>query len=232
MGVCCMYFGRTTGVIMKKALSYILSANCLPGKLMLACIYALAYDFMYENFIYKLFSYIGNVDYVEMSMENRILWILLSILPFAAYKGLTKLSSFFVLFIYLFVYMPFVHAIFVAYNISQLQTYSYCLVMMTIMISLFKIGGDWAILRDIGVKPQMSLRTVEIITLALTILYVAIAHNSMHFVNIFTQSGDMYAYREQNSEVESLGGIAYVQGWLFGAFYPFLLVRYLKMKRR
>ena len=100
------------------------------------------------------------------------------------------------------------------------------------MISLFKIGGDWAILRDIVVKPQMSLRTVEIITLALTILYVAIAHNSMHFVNIFTQSGDMYAYREQNSEVESLGGIAYVQGWLFGAFYPFLLVRYLKMKRR
>lgn len=217
---------------MKKALSYILSADCLSGKLMLACIYALAYDFMYENFIYKLFSYIGNVDYVEMSMENRILWILLSILPFAAYKGLTKLSSFFVLFIYLFVYMPFVHAIFVAYNISQLQTYSYCLVMMTIMISLFKIGGDWAILRDIVVKPQMSLRTVEIITLALTILYVAIAHNSMHFVNIFTQSGDMYAYREQNSEVESLGGIAYVQGWLFGAFYPFLLVRYLKMKRR
>lgn len=227
-----MFIDCTTNIVMKKALSYILSANCLPGKLMLACIYALAYDFMYENFIYKLFSYIGNVDYVEMSMENRILWILLSILPFAAYKGLTKLSSFFVLFIYLFVYMPFVHAIFVAYNISQLQTYSYCLVMMTIMISLFKIGGDLAILRDIVVKPQMSLRTVEIITLALTILYVAIAHNSMHFVNIFTQSGDMYAYREQNSEVESLGGIAYVQGWLFGAFYPFLLVRYLKMKRR
>lgn len=227
-----MFIDCTTNIVMKKALSYILSANCLPGKLMLACIYALAYDFMYENFIYKLFSYIGNVDYVEMSMENRILWILLSILPFAAYKGLTKLSSFFVLFIYLFVYMPFVHAIFVAYNISQLQTYSYCLVMMTIMISLFKIGGDWAILRDIVVKPQMSLRTVEIITLALTILYVAIAHNSMHFVNIFTQSGDMYAYREQNSEVESLGGIAYVKGWLFGAFYPFLLVRYLKMKRR
>lgn len=232
MDICCMFIDCTTNIVMKKALSYILSANCLPGKLMLACIYALAYDFMYENFIYKLFSYIGNVDYVEMSMENRILWILLSILPFAAYKGLTKLSSFFVLFIYLFVYMPFVHAIFVAYNISQLQTYSYCLVMMTIMISLFKIGGDWAILRDIVVKPQMSLRTVEIITLALTILYVAIAHNSMHFVNIFTQSGDMYAYREQNSEVESLGGIAYVQGWLFGAFYPFLLVRYLKMKRR
>lgn len=47
MGVCCMYFGRTTGVIMKKALSYILSTDCLSGKLMLACIYALAYDFMY-----------------------------------------------------------------------------------------------------------------------------------------------------------------------------------------
>ena len=217
---------------MKKAISYILSADCLLGKLMLACIYALAYDFMYENFVYKLFSYIGNIDYVEMGMENRVLWILLSILPFAAYKGLTKLSSFFSLFLYLFVYMPFIHAIFVAYNISQLQIYSYSLAMMVIMILLFKSGGEWTLLSDIVVKPQISLRTIEIITLVLTLLYVAIAHSSMHFVNIFTQSADMYAYREQNSEVESLGGIAYVQGWLFGAFYPFLLVSYLKMKRR
>lgn len=232
MGICCMYFGCTTDIIMKKALSYILSADCLMGKLMLACIYALAYDFMYENFVYKLFSYIGNMDYVEMGMENRVLWILLSILPFAAYKGLTKLSSFFSLFLYLFVYLPFIHAIFVAYNISQLQIYSYSLAMMVIMISLFKLGGEWTLLRDIVVKPQISLRTIEIITLVLTLLYVAIAHSSMHFVNIFTQSGDMYAYREQNSEVESLGGIAYVQGWLFGAFYPFLLVCYLRMKRR
>lgn len=232
MGICCMYFGCTTDIIMKKALSYILSADCLMGKLMLACIYALAYDFMYENFVYKLFSYIGNMDYVEMGMENRVLWILLSVLPFAAYKGLTKLSSFFSLFLYLFVYLPFIHAIFVAYNISQLQIYSYSLAMMVIMISLFKFGGEWTLLRDIVVKPQISLRTIEIITLVLTLLYVAIAHSSMHFVNIFTQSGDMYAYREQNSEVESLGGIAYVQGWLFGAFYPFLLVCYLRMKRR
>lgn len=217
---------------MKKAISYILSADCLMGKLMLACIYALAYDFMYENFVYKLFSYIGNIDYVEIGIENRVLWILLSVLPFAAYRGLTKLSSFFSLFLYLFVYLPFIHAIFVAYNISQLQIYSYSLAMMVIMISLFKLGGEWTLLRDIVVKPQISLRTIEIITLVLTLLYVAIAHSSMHFVNIFTQSADMYAYREQNSEVESLGGIAYVQGWLFGAFYPFLLVRYLKMKRR
>lgn len=217
---------------MKKALSYILSADCLMGKLMLACIYALAYDFMYENFVYKLFSYIGNIDYVEIGIENRVLWILLSVLPFAAYRGLTKLSSFFSLFLYLFVYMPFIHAIFVAYNIGQLQIYSYSLAMMVIMISLFNLGGEWTLLRDIVVKPQISLRTIEIITLVLTLLYVAIAHSSMHFVNIFTQSADMYAYREQNSEVESLGGIAYVQGWLFGAFYPFLLVSYLKMKRR
>lgn len=232
MGICCMYFGCTTDIIMKKALSYILSADCLLGKLMLACIYALAYDFMYENFVYKLFSYIGNMDYVEMGMENRVLWILLSVLPFAAYKGLTKLSSFFSLFLYLFVYMPFIHAIFVVYNISQLQIYSYSLAMMVIMILLFKSGGEWTLLRDIVVKPQISLRTIEIITLVLTLLYVVIAHDSMHFVNIFTQSADMYAYREQNSEVESLGGIAYVQGWLFGAFYPFLLVSYLKMKKR
>lgn len=232
MGICCISFGCTTDIVMKKALSYILSADCLMGKLMLACIYALAYDFMYENFVYKLFSYIGNIDYVEIGIENRVLWILLSVLPFAAYRGLTKLSSFFSLFLYLFVYLPFIHAIFVAYNISQLQIYSYSLAMMVIMISLFKLGGEWTLLRDIVVKPQISLRTIEIITLVLTLLYVAIAHSSMHFVNIFTQSADMYAYREQNSEVESLGGIAYVQGWLFGAFYPFLLVSYLKMKRR
>lgn len=232
MGIYCMFVGCTTDVIMKKALSYILSADCLSGKLMLACIYALAYDFMYENFIYKLFYYLGNVDYTDMSIDKSILWILITVMPFATYNGLDKLSSFFSLFLYLFVYIPFVHALFVAYNISLLQIYSYCLAMMVIMISLFKLGGEWTLLRDIVVKPQVSLRTIEIIALVLTLLYVAIAHNSMHFVNIFTQSGDMYAYREQNSEVESLGGVAYVQGWLFGAFYPFLLVCYLRMKRR
>ena len=55
----------------------------------------------------------------------------------------------------------------------------------------------------------------------------------MHFVNIFTQSDVLYDLRSQNSEAINGGGgfIAYLQGWLSGAFYPFLLVCYLREKK-
>lgn len=216
---------------MKKILSYILYADSLVGKLVLAWIYVLAYDFMYENFVFKLFHYMGNVDYEEMTLESRILWVIMSVLPFAEYKGLNKMSSFFSLFLYLFVYIPFVHAVFVSYNIGIWTTYSYSLALLVIMVLYFKIGNDWRVIKNIMVKPQISLRTVEVVTLVLTVVFVAAGHSSMHFVNIFTQSNEMYDFRAQNAESDTLGAVAYIQGWLFGAFYPFLLVNYLHDKK-
>ena len=216
---------------MKQILNIIFSSNHRLSNILLAAIYSLVYDYMYENFVYKLFYYIGRLDYEPMTLERGIIWILLSSLPFAEYKGINKISSFFSLFLYLFVYIPFIHAMMVLYNISDMRTYTYSLAMFIFIILFFKAGNEWTPIKNIIIKPQLPFKTIEILTIILTIAFVGIAHKHMHFVNIFTDSSQLYELRSENSESESLGGIGYLQGWLFGAFYPFVLVHYLDHKK-
>ncbi len=215
---------------MKRTLEYIFSSNSACGKVLLMCIYVLMYDYMYENFVFELFSYMGGLDYEPMDVQKRIVWMLLSVLPIIEYNGLTKISSFFSLFIYLLVYIPFIHGIYVAYGIDSLQLGSYSLAMFVFVILYFKLGNGWSPIKDIEVKPQIPFRAIEIVTLLLTVAFVALTRDNMHFVNIFTNQDLLYQLRAENSENGVGGGIAYVQGWLFGAFYPYLLVAYLRQK--
>lgn len=199
--------------------------------MLIACMYSLVYDYMYKNFVFELFYYIGRLDYEPMSLEKNIIWLFLSSIPFAEYKGINKISSFFSLFLYLFVYIPFIHSMMVLYTDDIWQIYSYCLVMFIFAILYFKVGNAWTPIKNIMVKPQIPFKAIEYTMVLLTILFVAIAHNHMHFVNIFTDMSKLYELRSENSESESLAGIGYLQGWLFGAFYPFVLVIYLEQKK-
>lgn len=216
---------------MAKMISNIFSSKNKYGNILLACMYSLVYDYIYKNFVFDLFYYIGRLDYEPMPADKSFIWILLSSIPFAEYKGINKISSFFSLFLYLFVYIPFIHSMMVLYTDDIWQIYSYCLVMFIFAILYFKVGNDWTPIKNIMVKPQISFKAIEHITILLTIVFVAIAHNHMHFVNIFTDMQRLYELRSENSESESLAGIGYLQGWLFGAFYPFVLVNYLEQKK-
>lgn len=214
-----------------KYFKIIFDSKCLIGKIILACLYCITYDFIYKNFVYELFSYLGNVEYIEMNLNDKIIWLFLSILPLCEYKGLVKLSSYINIFIYIFVYIPFIHAIFVAYNISYEQKYTYSIVLFIFILLYFKISNGWTFIKDISIKQQISIRWIEILALTLTVVYIAISHSSMHFVNIFTQTDELYSLRAENAESEGLKGIGYIQGWLSGVLYPFLLVYYLKQKK-
>lgn len=216
---------------MGKIISTIMSSENKLNNIFMACIYSLVYDYMYKNFVYELFHYLGRLDYEPMTLERSIIWILLSSIPFAEYKGINKISSFFSLFLYLFVYIPFIHGMMVLYSDDNMQIYSYCLIMFIFAILYFKVGNDWTPIKNIMIKPQISFKTIEYTTIVLTVIFVAIAHNHMHFVNIFTDMQRLYELRSENSESESLAGIGYLQGWLFGAFYPFVLVLYLEKKK-
>ena len=165
---------------MKNILHILLDANSLTSKFLCVIIYIFIYDYIYEEYIYEIFGYMGSVDYIPMSLPERFSWILLSLLPIMFYHRIEEISTFLSLFIYIFVYIFLV---------------------------------------------------IELITLVLTLLFVAMRAGSMHFVNIFTQIDMLYELREQNSgQVEERSLILYVQGWLSGAFFPFLLVWYLKYK--
>jgi hypothetical protein len=217
---------------MKNILHILFDSHSILGKLLCGLIYCLVYDFVFKNFIHYNFYYMG-IDYIEMNPLQYCLWLALSIIPFLSYKGVEEISSFFVFFLYLFVYIPFIHTLFIISGLETFTTYGYALVMFAFFVVYFKTGTNWCIFKNLTLCPSISLKTIEIITFLLTIIFIIAKHDSLHFVNIFTQSDLMYEFRAENAEnIEGLGLINYVKGWLYGAFYPFLLVCYIKQKKR
>lgn len=216
---------------MKNILNILFDSHCISGKLLCSLLYCLMYDFIFEHFVYHYFSYMG-IDYIEMTPQQYILWLTLSILPFLSYKGIEEISSFFVFFLYLFVYIPFIHALFIISGINTFIASCYALIMFIFFIIYFKTGTDWCIFRNLFLRPSLSLKVIEIITFLLTAIFIISRYNTLHFVNIFTQTDLLYELRAENAQnVGGLEIVSYIKGWLFGAFYPFLLVCFLKQKK-
>ena len=216
---------------MKKVLWYIFDADSIAGRILCSLLYTLFYDFMYRNIVYELFSYMEGLDYMDMSPFKYFSWIVLSVLPMTAYQRISNTSSFLCLFLYLFVYIPFVHGLFTVYGIDDKMLYSYTGVLCVVFIIYFCFGRYFILFKDLDFSPTIPFIYIEVATLLMTMLFIAVRGSSMHFVNIFTQLDVLYESRSENAE--SLGArnlILYVQGWLNGAFYPFLLVCYLNQK--
>ena len=215
---------------MKTVLHILLDADSLTSRILCVLIYILLYDYIYEDYIYQVFGYIGDLDYVKMNVIQYLFWITFSILPIVFYHRINEISTFLCLFIYILVYIPFIHALFITERITTFETYSYASILCTFFILFFQIHR-MPILLGIQIKPAIPIYIVELVTLSITLIFIATRASSMHFVNIFTQSDLLYDLRAQNSEkVEERSLILYLQGWLVGAFYPFLLVWYLKHK--
>jgi hypothetical protein len=216
---------------MKKYIYIIFDADSFWSKMILTIIYLFVYDYLFHDFIFEQFGYLGIV-YQPMSMLVIIAWLALSIIPMAFYYGVVNISSYITFFLYLFVYIPFIHALYVITDISLLQKGIVSIVVCAFFILYMNIGKSIKILKDINITPKIPFKYIEALTILLSAIYVAVNLNRMHFVNIFTQQDILYDLRAQNAEEIGEGNIfAYLRGWLFGAFYPFLLVDYLKNKK-
>lgn len=216
---------------MNKVTSFLLDADSLAGRIVCAIIYILFYDYMYENFVYGLFAYMGGLDYIEMTPVKFILWLVISVVPITIYHKIDNAATFLCLFMYMFIYVPFIHGLFTVYGINDKTLYSYCSVLCLFFILYFSIGKYQHIVKNLEFRPSIPFKYIEWVTLALMLLFIAVRGSSMHFVNIFTQLDTLYEMREENAgELGALGFILYIQGSLFGAFFPFLLVCYLNQK--
>lgn len=199
--------------------------------MILSIIYLFVYDYLFHDFIFEQFGYFG-VEYQPMSILTMITWVTISIIPVSFYHGVVNVSSYITFFLYLFVYIPFIHAIYITTDISFLQKDIVSIVVCALFILYMNIGKHIKLLKDINITPKIPFKYIEVLTILLSVIYVAANINRMHFVNIFTQQDVLYDLRAQNSEEIGEGNIfAYLRGWLFGAFYPFLLVDYLKNKK-
>jgi hypothetical protein len=217
---------------MKKVISFLLDADSLIGRLVCGTLYLLVYDFMYSNYIYALFHYMG-VEYIKMNEIKYLSWLFISLVPLIFYQGMKDLTTFFTIFAYLFIYIPFIHAVFVIWGVDMEIVYGYALILCFFFSLYFIVGTRGSIFKNMEVRPSLSLRSIEVITLLVTVIFIVFKASSMHLVNFFTDVQRLYQLRAENSEAsQSIGFVTYLQGWLFGAFYPFLLVCYLKQKKK
>lgn len=216
---------------MKKLLGLIFDSESLVGRLLLVVIYCIVYDFMYNDFVYFFFYYL-NLDESLMDVGTRFAWLMFSVIPIVFFHKIESISSFLTIFLYLLVYIPFIHALFISSEISFVTTYVASIILCLLFVMYFSLSSRKPILKDLKTTPAIPFRWVEYTALALTVLIITLRAGAMHFVNVFTEIDLLYERRIDNSEaVEGMGFIPYIMGWLSGAFYPFLLISYLKSKR-
>lgn len=214
---------------MRKTFSFLLSADSFLGKIIIALVYIYVYDYLFDAFIFQSFSYLGGIDYIPMNAMHRTLWIVFSLLPMCFYHGIKKISSFFSLFLYIFVYIPIVHAMSVIWNVPNIDVFSVNGILCLLFCIYFAIDKKVKIIKNFRIVPSIPYKCIVVVTILLTLIFVALQFKKMHFVNPISQQDLLYDFRAQNSE-EGSGFINYIAGWLFGAFYPFLLVSFLKKK--
>lgn len=190
-----------------------------------AAIYSLIYNYVYGNYIYNVWVSMCEGAYNIMQIPKLITYVLVAACPFVFYKGLKHVSSGFSLFVYAFVYIPFIDAIFVN-NYPPDVSVLYSLLFFLIMCSFF-LTDKYYLLKKIFRRRQTLLPFNVIIVFTFFLLVIALALNlgQLHFVNFFAESQELYALRAETQ----LRGI-YIVCWLRSAFLPLLLVYYLNRK--
>ena len=191
----------------------------------IASIYAIIYDYVYCNYIYNVWITYADGSYIPMNDFDYVTYIFISAFPFIFYKGLKYIASAFSLFVYVFVYIPFIESLFVNGYPDYLRI-PYSIVFL-ILTSLFFLTDRIYILKSIFKKRKRLFPFKYIIILTYLLLFCVIIFNrgQMHFVNFFSDANDLYSLRSDTN----LHGIYFVC-WIRAALLPLLLVYYLNRK--
>lgn len=206
---------------MKKILPKLLSPS---NNIIIAAIYAFFYYFVYQEYILVVWGhfYTDRPAYPLNALDFSI-YLALSCVPFILYKGVRTVASALTLFVYLFVYIPFVNALMI-YDFPHSIKVGYLVVFSLLMCSFFVTDRIYLFRwMFIPKRKLLPIRFLEYITLLLFIILVVINVGQLKFVNFFVNAEDLYLFREDVDNVSAI----YVLCWLRAAFFPLLIVYYL-----
>ena len=194
-----------------------------------AILYIIEYCYVYENFVFFYFDY-ANLHFQQLNTISYIVLITQALLPLYYYKGLINVASAFSIFIYIFVYIPYIVALQVA-EIPYSDQLLYGVLLIFIMIFYFRTDNMYYTIKANSSKKQISFSRFELLTLLLIIVVVIVNKSSMRMVNVFTEADVMYEQRlETSSGMQSW--VAYLISWITHAFLPVGLVyNYLLEKK-
>ena len=206
---------------MKKILTRLFTPHPISN-FFVAIIYTFIYDYVYSNHIATVWEYAVARQFYHFNNYDFLLYSLLSSLPFALYKGTHLFASAFSLFIYIFVYIPFTHSLFV-YGFPESIKVTYLLFFFILMIVYFRTD-NLTLFKNaiIHKKRALPFKVIPIITLFLFVVLIALNRSQLHFVNFFADSKSLYEFRE-SANIQ----LIYVLCWLRAAFLPLLMLYYL-----
>lgn len=201
------------------------------SSLFMALLYAMAYDYVYRNYMFPVFGYMG-VDYEAMTVWSNVTYTLLVALPVLFYKGFKNIATLFSFVTYMFIYIPFIHGCFTVSGISEYTCIPLCCVLF-IGMCIFFATDDVYYLKDFTLKIRkgISFKAFEIIAVLWLLLILVLNSRSITFVNIFDKPTAIYELRAANSGMSSS-----FENYLFSLFekaiLPVLLLVYLSNKQR
>lgn len=198
--------------------------------IIVAVLYAIEYDYAYSDFVFKAFGYM-DLTHVDISCVDYCFMIILSAFPIIFYKGFQNVACALSLFIYVFVYIPFINCIFTAdWPIEIRVTYGIIFITLMIIYFLTDLKSSFNSLIQ-SRHSYLSFKTLEIITIILFLIVIAFNLGRIRFVNIFSQAELMYELRAENNANRNIF-ITYFILWIGHAFLPILLVTYYVRKQR
>lgn len=206
---------------MKRILNWLLSPHPISN-FVVAIIYAIVYDYVYCNHVSPVWGYAIGRPFQPLNSSDYIVYLLLASIPFVFYKGLKYFASAFSLFVYIFIYIPFLYSLFVHGFLENLRN-SYQLFFFIIMIVYFRTDQLFMFKKAIvHGRKKLPFKVIPIFTVLLLTVLVVINSSQLHFVNFLTDAQTMYDFRE-----EANINLIYVLCWLRSALLPLLMLYYL-----
>lgn len=198
--------------------------------IIVSILYTLEYRYAYINFVIENYSY-ANLTFSPVSGSLLVL-LLQASLPIFFYRGFRNVASGLSLFVYVFVYIPFVVTLHIA-----AMPFSFRITagfVFLILMCIYFISDSYFTLTKFYIHKRrvFSFRSFEIIVIILFFITVFLNRGHISFENFLSEDNDLYSLRGENS-ILKLGIVnTYLTLWLSHAFLPILLVYYYIDKKK
>lgn len=211
-----------------KVKNRIKNKNFLTFVLMI--MYAYVFDYIIKTFMFGLFSYMMTYTYRDMSIERTLLYLFLASFPILLYKGYNYLASIISFFVYILIYVPFIHILFVADYPSELSVLYIIFFFVFMCVAFLTDNITFGRTYMKSAKKKITLKKFERVVVLLLLIAVIMNISNMHFVNFLSDAeGTLYDLRAVNN-TNSNAISDYLCRWLSQFLLPCLLVSYMIQK--
>lgn len=207
---------------------HFLSSRKPAGNILWAGGYILFYDYIYRYYMYETFDYMG-VEYNPMNLGKYFLFFIVASFPLMAYRGFNSLAAGFSLLTYVLAYIPCIHALYVSNQLAWEIIFIYSCVFFVCMSSFFLTDKLYFLKKVYSQKTgrRLPFGFIESVTLLVVVLLLGVNIDRLQMVNLFTESDTLYDLRAEFGD-DRARWMKYLIQWLTTAFFPLLLICYLK----